>query len=339
MSAWGLRDHILIERALPEFANPDITHNVEYSLHPKKGTGSLKLKSVTLPLTTRKIRKSIEDLKSKEPKAASALLSKCSLMRNCCVFDETSSSIKVAHLEEYDSNFCDLALVELLPKAFAIVECKRVGVEEGMKKGPQTIEKAKQGAYVARSVSALQKVRLRDGKIVGVIPGSDGELICRPHKQFLEDIVNGNDPNLLRDFILTIGMVSNHGNWFTSDNPNKELRVLAHSYDWLVFLTDRAIAQFVQDLLLTPTKSMTAVRTAFVASYAKDASGKKSKNRFTKVGMDLKAHLALLQYFRGQGDSLDSWYNVIAPKHGSLTILRQELSLLAKKDWSNIVSL
>ena len=84
---------------------------------------------------------------------------------------------------------------------------------------------------------------------------------------------------------------------------------------------------------------MTAVRTAFVASYTKDSNGKKSKNRFIKVGMDLKAHLALLQYFRGQGDSLDSWYNVIAPKHGSLTILRQELSLLAKKDWSNIVSL
>ncbi len=42
-------------------------------------------------------------------------------------------------------------------------ECKRVGVEEGMKKGPQTIEKAKQGAYVAKSVSNLQRVRLNDG--------------------------------------------------------------------------------------------------------------------------------------------------------------------------------
>ena len=38
-----------------------------------------------------------------------------------------------------------------------------------MKKGPQTIEKAKQVAYVARTVSSLQRVRLRDGRFSGVI--------------------------------------------------------------------------------------------------------------------------------------------------------------------------
>jgi hypothetical protein len=38
-----------------------------------------------------------------------------------------------------------------------------------MKKGPQTIEKAKQGAYVARTVSSLQKIRLRDGVLGGVV--------------------------------------------------------------------------------------------------------------------------------------------------------------------------
>ena len=39
-----------------------------------------------------------------------------------------------------------MALTDLFDEPFAIFECKRVGVEEGMRKGPQRIEKAKQGA-------------------------------------------------------------------------------------------------------------------------------------------------------------------------------------------------
>src|SRR5665647_935753 len=34
IKSWGLNDSISIERGLAEFGNPDITHNVEYSLHP-----------------------------------------------------------------------------------------------------------------------------------------------------------------------------------------------------------------------------------------------------------------------------------------------------------------
>ncbi len=52
-----------------------------------------------------------------------------------------------------------IALAEQMAAPFAMFECKRVGIEEGMKKGPQTIEKAKQGAYVARAVSSLHKIR------------------------------------------------------------------------------------------------------------------------------------------------------------------------------------
>ena len=35
LCAWGLRDVTAIERPAPEFANPDITHNVEFSVHQK----------------------------------------------------------------------------------------------------------------------------------------------------------------------------------------------------------------------------------------------------------------------------------------------------------------
>src|SRR5689334_5355858 len=34
LKSWGFEHSIAIERALAEFGNPDITHNVEYSLHP-----------------------------------------------------------------------------------------------------------------------------------------------------------------------------------------------------------------------------------------------------------------------------------------------------------------
>src|SRR5207248_8829229 len=34
LCAWGLRDHVAIERSVPEFANEDVRHNVEFSLHP-----------------------------------------------------------------------------------------------------------------------------------------------------------------------------------------------------------------------------------------------------------------------------------------------------------------
>jgi hypothetical protein len=39
----------------------------------------------------------------------------------------------------------------------------------------------------------------------------------------MEEVILSDDKELLRRFILTVGVVSNHGNWFTSDNPNKEI--------------------------------------------------------------------------------------------------------------------
>ena len=34
LKGWGFRENVAIERPLPEFGNPGITHNVEFSLHP-----------------------------------------------------------------------------------------------------------------------------------------------------------------------------------------------------------------------------------------------------------------------------------------------------------------
>lgn len=190
-------------------------------------------------------------------------------------------------MDEIKANRCALTVSVLSQQPFAIFECKRVGVEEGMKKGPQSIEKAKQGAYVARSVSALQKVRYANGQIGGVIQLPDGTLYHKPYVQLLEETINSNDPAMLRDFILTVGVVSNHGNWFSEEDHNKELKVLAQSYDWLLFLADEGLAEFVGELLLTPAAELADARAAFLNSYGPKTSG----NRFTKVKIDIKADL------------------------------------------------
>ena len=136
-----------------------------------------------------------------------------------------------------------------------------------MRKGPQTIEKAKQGAYVARSVSSLQKVRLRNGRFQGVIEQPDGSFRTGLYDKVLREVIDSSSVVEFAGFILTVGVVSNHGNWFTSDNHNKELRVLAQSYDWLLFLTDAGLSQFIDKLLLNPTPELEPAREAFLASY------------------------------------------------------------------------
>ena len=72
----------------------------------------------------------------------------------------------------------------------------------------------------------------------------------------MAEVIASDNPELLSHFVLTIGVVSNHGNWFTSENHNKELKVLAQSYDWLLFLTDAGIAQFIDEVLLHPKRSL-----------------------------------------------------------------------------------
>jgi hypothetical protein len=262
-----------------------------------------------------------------------ALLSREGVLRNSCVLaDSATGPIRVAHLDQLSGDSALVSLLDLHAHPYAIVECKRVGVEEGMKKGPQTIEKAKQGAYVARTVSSLQKLRRPDGGVDGVIVRHDDSLLRKPYARLLDDVISSNDADLLDGFILTVGVVSNHGNWFTTDDHNKELRVLAQSYDWLLFLTDQALSQFIDQLLLNPSAELRPARGAFLQSY----SGTKGKNRFTKVQMGVEADASLQRYFLTHEDRLSEWFNVITPKAGKLSKLRAVLKKLRDKDWTEI---
>ncbi len=129
-----------------------------------------------------------------------------------------------------------------------------------------------------------------------------------------------------------MGVVSNHGNWFTSDNHNKELKVLAQSYDWLLFLTDAGLSQFIDRLLFNPTHELQPAKEAFLASY----TGQKGVNQFTKVKIALAADTALQSFFNSNLRMIEGWFNVIAPARKRLGVLRSELDTLKGKNWGEI---
>lgn len=345
LKTWGLNNQISIERGLAEYGNPDITHNVEYSLHPIVRSSLVTVdkseKSITSNIILKALTASGFDLTGFQRKN-NALLSN-NILRNACTIATSDNSFLLCSIKSDIGEKLELHIYEQNKKPYAMFECKRVGVEEGMKKGPQTIEKAKQGAYVARAASSLQKIRSESGEMQGIIYKSDGSYIIKPYINLMEEIIFSSDKELLRKFILTIGVVSNHGNWikktadgglsFSEENFQKELMVLAQSYDWLLFLTDQGLSDFIDKLLLHPIPEFQFLRDTFLSSYTE---GKK-KNQFTKVQMNIEADSILLKYFRDNLVTVESWFNVISPSQKSLAILKGELEELKNKNWQNIL--
>lgn len=335
LKTWGLNNQISIERGLEEYGNPDITHNVEYSLHPIIRNSTVTINKSDKSITANTILKALDAAKfnlSGLERKSNLLLSN-GILRNACTIATSNSSFLLTSIKVDNGDTFELHVYEQSKKPYAIFECKRVGVEEGMTKGPQTIEKAKQGAYVARTASSLQKIRTEAGELHGIIYKSNGTYVIKPFVDLMEEVIYSNDKELLRRFVLTVGVVSNHGNWFTSDNPNKELKVLAQSYDWLLFLHDKGLSEFINQLLLKPEKDQRLIRKTFLSSYLK---GKK-KNQFTKVQMNLDADKILLDYFSTNLKNVEGWFNVISPKRKKLSFLKNELKELKNKNWRTIL--
>jgi hypothetical protein len=335
LKSWGFEHSIAIETSLAEYGNPEIVHNVEYSVHPILAVFDFEMHNPHYPVTSARIW---SELRRKYPNipafdvAGATLLSSDKVLRNSCIISKGTEGRIVAFLDSVTDGDLRLSVTVQHLKPYAMVECKRVGVEEGMRKGPQTIEKAKQGAYVARTVSNLQKVRLPSGALHGIIFKPDQSLYSKPYRELITEVIASVDAELLRDFVLTVGIVSNHGNWFTSDDHNKELKVLAQSYDWLLFLTDSALSEFITELLLSPQPLLEPARNAFLSSY----STEKVRNRFTKVQMDYQADQVLQTYFRDNSERIEQWFNVIAPSKSSIESLKLQLSQLRDKDWDRI---
>ena len=335
--AWGFENSLAIERPLAEYGNPEITHNVEYSLHPFLNLAAVKL-STPLPLSSQKILKELKDKNyplNNYLRVDNTLLTTSKILRNSCVIANRNQpylSYLMANLDSIEDNSFNITILEQLAKPYAMIECKRVGVEEGTRKGPQTIEKAKQGAYVAKAVSSLQKTRLSSGELRGLIYKSGNKIYTKSYKDLVDEIVNSDERDLIKDFILTIGVVSNHGNWFTSENHNKELKVLAQSYDWLLFLTDEGLTEFITEFLIEPNKILLPAKNAFLASY----SAEKKKNAFTKVQMDYEADQVLQSFFKNKLGYISKWFNIITPRDVNIDNLHIQITKLKNKHWEKI---
>ena len=111
LEGWGFRGNLAIERPLAEYANPGITHNVEFSLHPVLRQRHIPLQKFTLPLTTAKLRRSLDtlgfahaDLLAK----AAQVLSNNGVLRNACTFGESSTAFCVASVDEIKEDQCAL---------------------------------------------------------------------------------------------------------------------------------------------------------------------------------------------------------------------------------------
>ena len=111
--------------------------------------------------------------------------------------------------------------------------------------------------------------------------------------------------------------------------------MLAQSYDWLLFLTDAGLSEFITELLLKPARLLEPARNAFLANDTKE----KTKNQFTKVQIDYRADQVLQKYFKDNAGRIEKWFNVIGPPRGTMKALEGELSQLRKKNWTAVHSL
>lgn len=335
LKTWGFNNSTSIEKGLVEYGNDEISHNVEYSLHPILNEFEISIVNDGNSITSTKILKAIESQFDilKFEKRTNNLLDKHNILRNACLIAESDNTFLLASFKSVGQENHELYIFEQLKRPYAMFECKRVGVEEGTSKGPQTIEKAKQGAYVARTASSLQKIRTDSGERYGIIYRSDNKPYIKPYTELMEEVIYSSDSELLKKFILTVGVVSNHGNWFTASNQNKELKVLSQSYDWLIFLTDLGLAQFIDDLIFNPSPEYTSIQEAFKNSYTAD----KKRNVFTKVKMDLSADFALQKYFSENQNKIETWFNIITPDNKTISDLKDEIAELRSKKWREIL--
>jgi hypothetical protein len=322
LKEWNFSSQIAIETPLPEYANENIRHNVEFTLHASKEIGSIKIETKK-SYTAREIL-NLAQIKLEGGLKAGSVIGRDNRLTNSFTLLRNDNNF---YITQINNKHDKMSIYRLNNKPYAMFECKRVGIEEGMTKGPQTIEKAKQGSYVANAVSALQKVRDKNGTLKGVI-FTDGKYpTIDDYHSLLNRIINGPDDNLRNDFILTVGVISNHGNWFTSSNPNKEMKILSQSYDWLLFLTDDGLCEFIKDLLFHPLKKYSDVKKAFIESYS---SGSKN-NCFTKTHINVDADKELSIYFHENIKKIEKWFNVISPTNKAIEDLRVDLTTLSSK--------
>ena len=134
---WHLTLNTSIERGLAEYGNPEITHNVEFSLHPILKTQSIDIDNERKNITAQYILSKLE-LPADFTIKKNTLLDTNDTHKNACVIAESDEQIVLAFIHKITPKKITLNIVWQSQAPYAMFECKRVGVEKGNKKGPQT---------------------------------------------------------------------------------------------------------------------------------------------------------------------------------------------------------
>lgn len=120
IESWGLRHSLVIEKALAEYGYPEITHNVEYTLHPVLQTSRHRFPIGMASISGNRLRRSIQESSGVEPLQgpATSLLSG-GILRNCYVVHRPDGRLVVAHLERKTRDATVVRLATLHDKPYA----------------------------------------------------------------------------------------------------------------------------------------------------------------------------------------------------------------------------
>ena len=148
LKTWGLDSSISIETKIPEYGRPEITHNVEFSLHPVLEEHIVEANGKDRSLTANRLLQlcnPVSDLNSFR-RTNNVLLSKNKILRNGCRIAQNSDSILIATLlEEGDNETFQVSIAKQNKKPYAMFECKRVGVEEGIRRAHKLSKRPNRG--------------------------------------------------------------------------------------------------------------------------------------------------------------------------------------------------
>lgn len=84
IKSWKLDTFAAIERPLPEFANSEITHNVEFTLHGHRKIGESTYESTDIPISGSTIVKKLNLADSISKQKSVMLIDKDNVLRNAC---------------------------------------------------------------------------------------------------------------------------------------------------------------------------------------------------------------------------------------------------------------
>ncbi|MDR3131345.1 MAG: hypothetical protein LBU18_07340 [Treponema sp.] len=99
LKSWRLEIFTAIERPLPEFANNDITHNVEFTLHGSRSIISKQFTKDDIPISCKNlIKKHFSDNKEIVSKGG-MLIDKNFIIKNACILSSNQETFISAYID------------------------------------------------------------------------------------------------------------------------------------------------------------------------------------------------------------------------------------------------